>query len=307
MTIREELTRHLGRPVTEARWSKLENLGLVSDAEIRRDRGEEGYLDEMVEVFHAFTHPAAHGWREPSPPRRLAAAELWDRTDRAAERARREPAVIAFRREVLAGELLGLAEAAAWVRSQPGEPTVWSTSNGVYVRVLDFIEDGRHATQATRQGGPLERLRVLSADLADRHWWKPAQASMFVITDLPPRIPAVRWHLEMHGARAGAIRLDIAPGVPDKQVAAVYREAVAYWTSRRPTRRNPSEKDARRQIALSEFVASTPGLSWADRLVRWNASVEAGWQYASRRTISRAADRAIALYGSQQRKQATGV
>lgn len=296
MTTREELAQRLGHPVPEPAWSKLEELGFVEDADLQRGPGKD-HLAQMVEVLHAFAHTGAHGSREPSP-RRLAAAELADRTHRAAEHARRERAVIAFRREVLADELLGLDAAAAWVRSQPGEPTVWSVPDGVRLRVLDFIEDEQHAARATTRGGPLERLRVLSDVLADRHWWQTAQASMFVLTDRPPWIPAARWHLEMHGAHAGSITLAIAAGVPSKQVAKVHAEAVTYWTSHTPTRRNPSEGDAARHRALREFVAANPGVSWAARVARWNVEVEDGWQYASRRTFRQAADRAGCLTGA---------
>ena len=97
--------------------------------------------------------------------------------------------VASFRRDVLGGRPLSAADVVKWVRGRAANEKPPTRNGGL----LAYADGGDTWTryQPTRAGGVLNRLRRLSVGLAEFYGWEQAQATIFVLADMIPYVPAV--------------------------------------------------------------------------------------------------------------------
>lgn len=161
----------------------------------------------------------------------------------AAEEARRDPDVVAFRRDVIGGQLVDHRHVDEWVRSHHGD---------------------------------LVPLKELASALASVHNWTLRHAALFVVTDLIPPRAALRteYLIRIGTGQPSRVVVTAEAWVPPEAVAAAYRRLRDRRRPDRPGDR-PVERRARaihpRIVALVTFLDQTPG-SWAERLTAWNTA-----------------------------------
>ena len=123
----------------------------------------------------------------------------------------------------------------------------------------------------TANGG-LDQLGRLGETLASTFGWQPAQATMFVLTGIPPMIAAVRanvptmkvrYEFELDWARR--ITLDVDPGASSQKVVEAFERARAEY--HHAGRRRTTVKHLR----LAAFTgAENVDKPWAERFRLWN-------------------------------------
>jgi hypothetical protein len=161
----------------------------------------------------------------------------------AADVARQDAEVLAFRSEVLNGLVVNAkhADVQLWLRKHQ-----------------------QHHDRLTRS----------ARALADAHGWSPNDALVFVLTDVTPARPPIRVQVQLQvgGTAVPRILVDAESWVPAGEVGRVFRNQ-----RDRLLRRIPVERSRRvralspRAVALVAFVEATPG-SWRDRLNAWNTA-----------------------------------
>jgi len=212
--VRKLLDRRLGHAARDDIWSDLIRREWVDG--VLSDRG---LMKELVDEYRAVERAFPAGRRRmsatPSPPREPQYVEPDERlkalSRRLARLAAEEPAIVAFRAEVLGGQLLAPEDVAAWVKSQAeadGESTLYL--GDVAVPPGHTVERGREAGRLrvwvtppltlsketparsagggflvyavpgqravfrvpVAHGGTLDRLRRLSERLAGSYGWE---------------------------------------------------------------------------------------------------------------------------------------
>lgn len=227
--------------------------------------------------------------------------------------AAQEEAVQGFRTSVLGGNLLPAEHVAHWVQTQAdisGPPSLWlqgvpltyddilraepdgrglrfkltffvpSRDPGITRRVLTYHAAGEATERqvATVAGSVLERLRELSAYLADRYTWSEGQASTFVLTGNPPFILSVGNMVRLRPLEAlSRITLHVDPALPPREVVAVYRQI-----------RRKVVTGRHRELSLKHLLLAlvaghkTKSNSWAKVMGEWNRGMgkqHPDWQY----------------------------
>ena len=318
---RAELDRLLGRPLSDQDWAFLEYNGTLGDIE---EFGLEPQTVEMIRRMLAFGDPSARRER-PSPmlPRELDPRRVAERVEAVsillASEAARDPAVIAFRRSVLADHLLDRAEVGEWIErqgQQDGGPSMLLSVAVPASRIDLETKPGRilvkwrrktlEATSASRPslaygvpddawsrdvpvriGGTLDRLRELSEQLSRHYRWDQAQATIFVLTGAIPLVSPIRAKMEPNLMRPSAtarVVLTIDPTASPAQVAKAYARVRSSWLGRY---RALSPKHLR----LATFLAERPGEeTWAERLKTWNARASAPERYEGHQVSNFARD-----------------
>lgn len=251
-------------------------------------------------------------WQRSTLTREEIAELRWTRTEARsallAIEAARDEEVQTFRRRRLRGRLLRRENVEAWVERQErlehrrGLPGFWvavavekpstSTVQGcraeepATVRELTYAvpHDRWVRASPTRSGGVLEKLRVLSEQLARRYAWDAAQAATFVLTGAIPIVPMIR--LNWDGAR-GRVVLDVDSFVTPREVA------LAYGKARHPLVKTRPRPQTEKHLRLAVWFAERPaGESWAQRMAVWNRE-HRKWRY--RRAENFARDAVAAL------------
>jgi hypothetical protein len=175
---------------------------------------------------------------------------MWAKSMLVAIDAASDPAVTAFRGDVLNDQLLALEQVTDWIDERTksdGMPTRYVTgtptvnvaadtslpanveivAHGFFFESVEFTgDDGRVHRRPVARGGVLDHLRQLAIQLAANYPWQPAQASSFVLTGATPLVTAL--HRTMPGLGADDRRLitfEVDPDVPVKFVADAYTKA----------------------------------------------------------------------------------
>ena len=175
-----------------------------------------------------------------------------------ARQAEEDPAVRAFRDEVLSDALLRLEEVPGWMASMAmaGEPT----------GALDYVGPDGGARRPISAAGDLERLRELAVVVAARAGWSPGEAATFVLTGLAPRVEAIRSSVT-GGYPTGAntrVVLEVDPATDPREVLRRYRRLRGRLVPPRPW-----TPDAR-SLSLAAFWAEHREAEMDGLFETWN-------------------------------------
>jgi hypothetical protein len=120
--------------------------------------------------------------------------------------------------------------------------------------------------QPVSMTGVLNRLRMLSENLASDYRWQKSQASTFVLTDLAPILPSFSSSVH-HGLLpvADRVTLEVDPSVSPRELAALYRKAIQRIYGR------DRERVTDKHMRLAAFATSRPaGQTLAESMKVWN-------------------------------------
>lgn len=325
MDIRSEVEEAVGRPLSDAVWDLLEELGYISDLEVGATTASElGTLVKRMLAAFAQREPLRAGSTtdlllgDEETASNVVAARQLALSLLVAQVAAGDDDVAGFRNEFLREALLSQADVADWIRRRAeddGPPTVWfsipsgsesdsedwgveasvenlgdgRSSHAFERRFLIFVKsDGTLDRIATSAGGGLERLRSLSRALAQRYGWTDAQASSFILTGATPLVPLVSSSVTANIEYSGLTRitLRVDPTLPAQTVAAAYQDVRGELVPGRL--RSISEKHA----LLASFVASrSTEETWHERMIAWNRE-HPEWSYDWRSNFARDCARA---------------
>jgi hypothetical protein len=98
-----------------------------------------------------------------------------------AEQAEKDPQVLEFRREVLNGKILELADIPKWIQQTNKLDCQLRNVSGYSPEMLEWGEDGVVHRLPIRQGGKLHLLYDLATDLARQYGWKRVEAVHFIL------------------------------------------------------------------------------------------------------------------------------
>lgn len=190
-----------------------------------------------------------------------------------AEQAADDELVVEFRRVWLEGGTIPWAELGAWIderleggqrfdttthqRGNPSPPVLaYQLPDDTYPRRVHVVP-----------GSELAQLRTVAESLVRGYGWREPQATVFVLTGLPPFLPSVRWETRrrMPAIAASRIVIEADPTTPPIEVERAFRAA------RREFGRERFRPISARQVALAKFVAEHPELDDDERRERWNA------------------------------------
>jgi hypothetical protein len=184
--------------------------------------------------------------------------------------------VVAFRRQELRGRFIKPERLAAWIErhaepatdlitvavDRPDKPLVHSR------RVLEYAAPPSAFVQhhPVAVNSTLDRLRALSASLANRYAWQPAQASTFVLTGLVPILAPIRVDTTIRYPvpAASRITLDVDPTVTPREVAERYAAA------RKRMLPGRSRRMSEKHLRLAIYAATHSEGTWAERMRGWN-------------------------------------
>jgi hypothetical protein len=235
-----------------------------------------------------------------------------------ATHANEEPEVVQFREEVLEGTLLQVHEIQPWITQEQEKerkrPAIFL--DAVPLPVGHDIRDGVHGgivpdpplsvgeehpagglrfevlhyqtpdkawvrRVPVAHGGVLARLHHLSITLAQRYRWQLAQATAFVLTGLPPVLPAIdaTWDSSFFQTQAGGVTafsrlvLTIDPTLSPKEVH-------NYFQAIRQRILGPKWRDLNEsQLELARFALHrAQEESWQQCMAAWNTEFQR-WSY----------------------------
>jgi hypothetical protein len=278
--IDEELKRCFSqRALTDAEWRQVE----------LDDRHEDAYdTADRIRTQRLRRQPMAQppGERDESLPTEFASF-VWARSLLAAADAADDPGVIAFRADVLGGQLLPLDSVWDWVHEQrrldgPATeyarhvvPQGWREHDPVpvgaayassYSETLSYSAAGEpvvHYVPVSRDG-VLYLLRQLSERLAPVYGWQQAQASTFVLTGYTPVVSMLRMTTPRIPGPRQRVVLDVDPDVPPELVAAAFRRARSMMLG--PRARPPSLHGSELVVHAAERPGVEPRGLWR----QWN-------------------------------------
>jgi hypothetical protein len=136
-----------------------------------------------------------------------------------------------------------------------------------------------------KRGASLDKLRILSLELAKKYPWQEAQATIFVLTGIPPWVSSLEVRTgnafaEVLGRRA--ISMEIDPFVSPRKVLEAYSRVRAEIL---PVRR--ARKLTDRHARLATFLVGRPeNETWRERMTAWNKS-NRSYQYKFEGTFRR--------------------
>jgi hypothetical protein len=196
--------------------------------------------------------------------------------------------VAAFRREVLRDRLLPADRVGEWIQNaarrestERGAPRASRGKPLLLAYGLPSVSNVLH--EVVVPGGALDRLRGISGRLGKFYGWQDAQATVFVLTGVTPKLDALlaEVHFSDPLSARSRIILTIDPKVTPREVADFYRTVRKAEFSRM---KRLSEKHA----SLAAFEAPQPAeRPWKERLRDWNQKCAREkrpqkWRYAER-------------------------
>lgn len=245
--------------------------------------------------------------------------------------AARDPAVVAFRTDVLEGRLIGFEDITTWIekakqldgpvngllnipddsRQIPHSPDeakdlgIRATWTPILLRFPGSVGSAVEAVRI-RLDGVLDRLRRIAMHLERSYGWGEPYAVAFILTgESPPPLRGSVTASRTYGSlRPSTAVITVNPDwVSPSDVARLYREVMSEEDFRlhggEPGAGRPlQEKSAR----LAVFAARDAGSgSWAELMARWNAeySENSGWEYSDRRRFGRDCRRAFERVAGQ--------
>ena len=201
-----------------------------------------------------------------------------------ADEARHRDDVRAFRDSELSGKVLKLEDAAAWIRREADRGQYgqrFTISNGPRLKfkrqgdhyvvtpplrtvplsciafsseTLFYVAIGSELAQAVPVCSPtLERLRVISRNLARDYWWNEALATMFVLTDEPPPVPMAMVGRRINSVAPSLVRMTLTVdiSVSPREVSELYAKQRQSLLGKRP--RILKDKQVRLVMFMTEF------------------------------------------------------
>jgi hypothetical protein len=240
---RVDLTRYRGRPTTDKVWILLEADGYPSLEEVPEVARRADQLERILQA-----NPQGR-------QRRLRGAGLRAEAISClmAARARKDPDVISFRNERLAGGCVEPSAVQAWIDKQvkfsrekgctwvgmklrDGDFTLTPKGgidihrHGPFEMSIDPIEYGVCEQQWEVRSAPccgpaLERLRAIAQALSETYWWSTASAATFILTDMPPLVPLATRRLKVNLDMPAVARLglEVDLSYSPREVAELYR------------------------------------------------------------------------------------
>jgi len=293
MDTRKELEATMGENLRDKEWRFLEERDV---GEVQSGKQTISWLSDQA--WKLVNLREGKHLERPPELLNLARSRVKDREEAlsalVAQAAARDPLVVAWRKEAFKDRLLRLEEVKGWIKGQEFKdgghtrwvevglsPRDWTRSftrphhitlqprSGYSYRVerLEYWSPGDHfiSRAPTAHGSILDRLRQVGEILSHRYGWRPAEATIFVLTGEVPRLPAIRATVHVHDKRSHIV-LDVDMATSPRVVADAYRrERREALSQRRP--RALSKK----HLQLAVFLGDRPeGESWRDRLKAWN-------------------------------------
>ncbi|MBC7294289.1 MAG: hypothetical protein H5T84_09370 [Thermoleophilia bacterium] len=231
-----------------------------------------------------------------------------------------KPEVCQFRAKYLAGRLLTLSEIGAWIQERAQEEGAsyfvtlellpggeisfteqdWRSVLSKKINDTRLVEtkrltlsypvpDSPHpATVFIRSDGVLGRLKKIAIALTKEYLWNEAEAVGFVLTGRPPvpSVGRVTFHYILPALTPARIVLDLAPQACVADVVKLFREARRQTPYGKFVRVRTPKAVTEKGRALAVHLASTPSLSWQERLEAWNRRYP-HWAYKHRTTLRR--------------------
>jgi hypothetical protein len=278
--VRDKIEKRLGHILPDETWEYFERG--VDSVVKKTDTIDDFEVDVKMFLRAAGKLPATmegpssavtkRGNSGAAPSRDVAVALLL------AEKARREPELVQFRKDVLRHQLVEQAEVEGWLKKRSAAGTELEGREFV-----GFLRPNNSWPQRIPVLGDqaLKRLKELSDSMSRRYGWQPAQSTVFILTDTAPAISMK--HAEasenFHHPVMSRLVLTLDPALSPRQVADFYRKA---WKAlMEPGRyRNLSEKHTL-LAAFSVDRADSPRLREA-----WNRKYPK-WAYASESNFGR--------------------
>jgi len=291
--LREWLEAEYEYPITAQQWAGFQQdcqNALAEYDEDVADGADEDSLDRISNVFHGWWQKG-RGARAETKSRDEAVTTKDPRWRAVAEiltiRARRDPDVIAVRRDMLEDQLIGLDDVPDWIeeageadgpptRLVPNHDTQFPQWSSELIRYVSTYEHGFLGHRPIRIGGQLWWLRGVARRIAQGFGWPEEWAVAFILTDVPPSRP-MTFGWTIHGSMVptmGWIELRANPhAVSPRDLEAAYRRfrSGVLGLSRVDSM---TEKTA----ALAVHWERTDGQSIADRRNEWN-NLHPQWEY----------------------------
>jgi hypothetical protein len=204
-------------------------------------------------------------------------------SDEAAEEASIDPAVQAFRADVLHGHLLAPRTVPNWLWARAGKFEGLDS-------LLAYQGESNVVGLPVAGNADVERLHTIVRRLVKVHRWPEDAATTFVLTGGTP----LRWpiHARATLTETGAttVHITVEAWVPATAVTAAFQRARREFFSRAP--RAPRRLSARQQ-ALAAFVTTQGDVSARTRMDAWNQA-HRNWRYRDPRNFDRDSRRAAA-------------
>jgi len=136
-------------------------------------------------------------------------------------------------------------------------------------------------------GRLMEKLATISKSLVKRYYWREAQATVFILTGIPPCVETIQAQFENSSSGVNRLVLTIDPSLSPEEVKRAYKslrcEAFPDASKR---------ASGKRQYALVAFVTENPELStWEERRKAWNKKFPKEWYYSERDNFQRDHDK----------------
>jgi len=236
-----------------------------------------------------------------------AASKRWEAVSQlVAVEAGQTPMVIDFRRDVLRGKLLQPDQVERflyilarrqkikpWVKlyASPEEinagmiPLTNATQAAYGYDSLEYTLSGTHQIQRllVSSKGILGWLLWLSGELSERYLWRRCDATIFVLTDVPPPIEESDYRVDSTRAVPALTRviMQLDPAMSPREVANLYRQIrLKYFGGRH---RSMSEK----HVELAKFWSSVEeDAPWKAVMQEWN-KLHPRWAYKREQNFER--------------------
>lgn len=161
--------------------------------------------------------------------------------------------------------------------------------------VLRYVAPGEAYTRGVivRFGSPLHALYRICERLERAYTWNQANAAIFVLTGIAPRLPLARIVTAKHGEwpALSSVTITARVSVPVRDIATVYSKARQDVLGE--GRRDPAVTKSK-TVELAVFAAEhNDGRTWREAMDAWNR-LHPKWRYAEIRNFSRDARNAYA-------------
>lgn len=204
-----------------------------------------------------------------------------------AAEASRLPEVQEFRERFLGGRPLQPEEVPNWLRSRfeegKGDPGPFAA--------LTYLPPGARAVEAVPvRGEALRELKRLAGLLVRHYPWEEHQAVDFLLTGGIPEIPACRVQTRHSSIGPSRITIEFDVNTPLEEVWELVKWARRQGAEGEFRRRRRVRPLSEHHCELAVFLAETPGLSWQERMERWNEGCDKDhpdWRYVDRRAFRR--------------------
>ena len=325
--IKRDAEKRLGRPIPKKVWGYLVDHFFINDiadgsgtieelvthaAELM-DLGGSGHPVKPLGSMDAFLEPVA---TDSAADRKAAMSEL------VASHARRSPFVEGFRSDVLSDGLLDLEQVDQWIKAkakQDGPATLyvavplgsssWDRKGQKVIidpplKVSEAPPFAKFTTEtlsyalpdsewsysvAVAPGGVLQRLAMLSKQLAKQYTWQEAQATTFVLTGRVPLLSSIRVNTSLNLPMETLSRITITadPTAAPNDVAAAFKKARGQILSGRP------RTLSRKHLELILFCDERPDAeTWMERMEAWNDE-HPNWAYTEPKNFLRDANQGV--------------